>query len=79
VTGGGNVDNEGAAPSTVGNWSLDGDDTRDTGAQVETPDTLATSTELAMPEGPDGAGAETSQCSVFWGTSPKDGEARAAL
>jgi hypothetical protein len=65
VTGGGNVDNEGAAPSTVGKWSLDGDDTSATGAQVEAPDKIATSTELATPEGPDRAGAETSQSSAF--------------
>jgi hypothetical protein len=32
---------------------------------VEAPDTLATSTELATPEGPDRAGAETSQCPAF--------------
>jgi hypothetical protein len=65
VTRGGNVDNEGAAPSTVGNWSFEGDDTSATGAQVEAPDKLATSTELATLEGPDGAGTETSQCSAF--------------
>jgi hypothetical protein len=65
IMGKGNVDNEGAAPSKVGNWSLDGDYTSFTGAQVEAPDTLATSTELATPEGPDRADAETSQCSAF--------------
>jgi hypothetical protein len=59
VTGGVNVDNEGVAPSTVGNWSLDGEDTSATGAQVEAPDTRATSTELVTPEGPEKAAAET--------------------
>jgi hypothetical protein len=65
VTGGSNVYNEGAAPSTVGNWSLDGDDTSATGAQVEAPETLATGAKLATSDGPDGAGAVTSQCSAF--------------
>jgi len=60
TTGNGRIDDEGTAPSTAPNWSLNVDDTDNSVAQAVAPDTPET---FAAPAPPDGADdvTETSQ------------------